>query len=138
VLQIRRRILVVALDPVAVDELAALVGHQWRCEVRLAALADSSPGSVSGIEMLNASPSGLASALIGVDLVLILCGSGEAVPAVGLLGKMCTEGGIMLTAIVRANGQTTESVATLRSYAHVLVVSNDRGDVPEILAAVGS
>jgi hypothetical protein len=112
---------VVALDPGAaavVAELAALPWHDTRF----------------GID-----PHRLDDDLSGVDFVMMIATANDGAAAASAIGRSCARRGITTAGIVLRIGHgADEAVTALRPYARVLLVTEDRQDIVEILSEVGA
>jgi hypothetical protein len=115
---------VVALDPGAADvvrELAELPWHDTR--------------------FLPAFDAGrLDDDLHGADFVLMIATANDGAEAASTIGRACVTRGITTAGIVLGSGgaATGEAVTALRPHARVLLVTEDRRDVVEILSEVGA
>jgi hypothetical protein len=114
---------VFGLDPGAaavVRELAALPWH----DTRFLAAFD---------------PATLDDELRDADFAMMIATADDGAAAASAIGRACARRGITTAGIVLGAGYTaTEAVTALRPHARVLLVTEDRQDVVEILGEVGA
>jgi hypothetical protein len=114
---------VVALDPGAagvVHELAALPWHDTRF-----------------LPVFDAHR--LDDDLHGADFVMMIATANDGAEAASAIGRACVTRGITTAGIVLGSGAAIgEAVTALRPHARVLLVTEDRRDIVEILSEVGA
>lgn len=119
------------------SSLPAGDGHELTVEavVRGDTTADAILRSPDGVETR------LSDELEGADVaVMVATGDGNPEAAV-MIGAACARRGIMTAGLVVPNGdgearRVDRTVSMLRPYAMVLLVSKDKGDLPEVLTAL--
>jgi hypothetical protein len=73
------------------------------------------------------------------DFVLMIATANDGAAAASAIGTACAKRGITTAGIVLGSGHTTgEAVTALRPHARVLLVTEDRRDIVEILSEVGA
>ncbi len=114
---------VVGLDSGAFDVVQELARQPWN---------DAHFFSLPG-------PFRLDEELAGADFVLMVATANDGAAAASAIGDACTRRGIMTAAVVlNGTAETDAAVAALRPHARVLVVTDDRQDIAEIMSAVGA
>jgi len=109
---------VVGLDSRAFEIVQELAGPLWNCL----------PG-----------PLNLDEDLAGADFVLMIATANDGAAAASAIGDACSRRGIMTAGVVlNCSAATDAAVAALRPHARVLVVTEDRQDIAEIMSAVGA
>jgi len=109
---------IVGLDSGAFEIVQELAGQSWNC--------------LSG-------PLNLDEDLAGADFVLMVATANDGAPAASAIGDACAQRGIMTAGVVlNGSAATDAAVAALRPHARVLVVTDDRHDIAEIMSAVGA
>lgn len=89
--------------------------------------------------MAGFDPDRLADELRDADFVLMIATADDGAAAASAIGHACARRGITTAGIVLGLGYTaTEAVAALRPHARVLLVTQDRQDIVEILGEVGA
>lgn len=82
----------------------------------------------------------LGAELDGADVAVMVATSDEHAEAARSIGAACARRGIMTAALVvpgpAEDGSVDRTVAMLRPFAMVLLVSNDVSDLPEVLTAL--
>jgi hypothetical protein len=82
----------------------------------------------------------LSSELAGADVVVMMAAAGGASDAAAVVGNACFVRGIMTTGLITATGgdraEVERTVAALRPYAAMLVVSTSEEYIPEMLSAL--
>lgn len=82
----------------------------------------------------------LSDELAGADVVVMIAAAGGASDAAAVVGNACFVRGIMTTGLISASGgdqaEVERSVAALRPYAAMLVVSTSEEYIPEMLSAL--
>ena len=82
----------------------------------------------------------LSDELAGADVVVMIAAAGGASDAAAVVGNACFVRGIMTTGLIVAAGgdraQVERTVAALRPYAAMLVVSTSEEYIPEMLSAL--
>lgn len=77
--------------------------------------------------------------LAEADFVLMIATANDGAPAASAIGDACARRGIMTAGVVlNGSAATDAAVAALRPHARVLVVTDDRQDIAEIMSAVGA
>ena len=77
--------------------------------------------------------------LRGADFVMMIATANDGAEAASTIGRACATRGITTAGIVLGSGYTTgEAVTALRPHARVLLVTEDRRDIVEILSEVGA
>jgi hypothetical protein len=77
--------------------------------------------------------------LTGADFVLMIATANDGAAAASAIGDACARRGIMTAGVVlNGSAATDAAVAALRPHARVLVVTEDRQDIAEIMSAVGA
>lgn len=85
----------------------------------------------------DASPRPLADAVADADLVVMVATSGDAGDAAAAIGNWCTERRVMTAGLAVGPPEAVDgAVAVLRPYSRMLLVSEDAGDLDEILTAL--
>ena len=89
------------------------------------------------IANLDTPPRPVASALDDADLVLMVATSPIAGPAAATVGNLCAERQIMTAGlVVGSHDGADDAAAAIRPYARMLLVTEDVGDLDEILRAL--
>ena len=137
-----RSVRVVALDEGALDLLTATPLMQRSRVPLLIARPNqvSERGAETPVSTLEGVPVALSHELADVDFVLLVAtGSTDAAVAVSI-GEAAIVRGITVAGVVVIDPASTtfDVVSALRPYARVLLVSQDPGDVDEILASIGA
>jgi hypothetical protein len=84
-------------------------------------------------------PGRLDDELQDADFAMMIATVDDGAAAASAIGHACARRGITTAGIVLGPGyQATEAVAALRPHARVLLVTEDRQDIVEILAEVGA
>jgi hypothetical protein len=84
-------------------------------------------------------PDRLADELRDADFALMIATADDGAAAASAIGHACARRGITTAGIVLGLGYAaTEAVAALRPHARVLLVTDDRQDIVEILGEVGA
>ncbi|MFA9446463.1 3-methyl-2-oxobutanoate hydroxymethyltransferase [Egicoccus sp. AB-alg6-2] len=83
----------------------------------------------------------LSDELDGADVAVMIATADDHAEAALMIGAACARRGIMTAGLVVPNGngeagRIDRTVSMLRPYAMVLLVSNDKDDLPEVLAAL--
>ena len=82
----------------------------------------------------------LSAELAGADVVVMIAMAGGASDAAAVIGNACFVRGIMTTGLIVASGgdraEVERTVAALRPYAAMLVVSTSEEYIPEMLTAL--
>jgi hypothetical protein len=114
---------VVALDPGAADVVRELAALPWH-DTRFLPAFDAHR---------------LDDDLHGADFVMMIATANGGASAASAIGRACVTRGITTAGIVLGSGPATgEAVTALRPHARVLLVTEDRRDVIEILSEVGA
>ena len=100
---------------------------------------DSLPVDAS-LKAVDGSKVRLNEELTGADVVVMIAAAGSASDAAAVIGNACFVRGIMTTGLIVARGGdrrgVERTVAALRPYAAMLVVSTSEEYVPEMLTAL--
>jgi hypothetical protein len=113
----------VALDPGAADVVRELAELPWH-DTRFLPAFDARR---------------LDDDLHGADFVMMIATANDGAEAASTIGRACVTRGITTAGIVLGSGATIgEAVTALRPHARVLLVTEDRRDVVEILSEVGA
>lgn len=95
------------------------------------------PVHTVALEDLDASPRSLADAVADADLVVMVATSQEGSAAAATIGDWCTPRRIMTAGLVVGPPEDVQGAVTaLRPHARMLLVSQDAGDLNEILTAL--
>ena len=141
---------VVSLDAGAAAVARELVDQSWRGtrflsydastrEADAAAEVDAD-GRLADI-MLEAEDGRvrLSHELIDADFMLMIATAGDGATAATAIGNACALRGIMTAGVILGREHDVDSAVTaLRPHARVLLVTNDKNDVAEIMSAVGA
>jgi hypothetical protein len=131
---------VVALDDGAMAMVRDLAGQDWNA-ARFLGCADGPSGDFADIELrtVDGQPVRLSDELAEADFVMMIATEGRGAAAASTIGNACTLRGIMTAGLILdANGESGPALAALRPNARVLLVTDDRRDATELLAAVGA
>jgi hypothetical protein len=100
---------------------------------------DSLPVDAS-LKAVDGSEVRLSGELDGADVVVMIAAAGGASDAAAVIGNACFVRGIMTTGLIVATGgdrvEVERTVAALRPYAAMLVVSTSEEYIPEMLTAL--
>ncbi len=88
------------------------------------------------LHSLDGTVASLNDLLVGVDATIMVATSDAGTDAAAAIGSACAIRGIMTAGIVYGDTSSRMTVAALRPYARVLVVSQDEDDLETILAAM--
>jgi hypothetical protein len=141
-----RAVRVVALDRAAEEMVRRVAALPWDT-ARFLIAADSAPvgdgvsnstGDKAGLGLrgLDGTATSLDLELVDVDVVIMVATTGSAAAAAATIGAACSARTIMTAGIVLGNDWTQATVAVLRPFARVLMVSADEGDLTALLTAV--
>lgn len=130
---------VIALDARAAEVLSAIVGQQngntrfYRTAgpERLHAIA-ADPAGAHGEPPLYA----LDPELDGIDLAVMVATTPDGAQEAAAIGSACHRRQVMTAGVALATEEDLATLAILRPYARVLLVSNDGDDVPALLTAL--
>jgi hypothetical protein len=133
----------VALDAGASTLIASLAADIPPATHLLAydsSIAANSDGAFADIML--ATPDGarvrLSDELTDADFIMMVATANDGADGATAIGDACGLRGIMTAGLVLADGAGAgEAVTALRPHAHVLLVTADRGDLTEIMTAVG-
>lgn len=140
---------VVSLDAGAAAVVRELVDQPWRgtrflrydaSKREADAAAEVDAGGLADI-MLDAEDGRvrLSHELIDADFMLMIATAGDGAPAATAIGNACALRGIMTAGVILGREHDVDNAVTaLRPHARVLLVTNDKNDVAEIMSAVGA
>jgi hypothetical protein len=137
---------VVALDAGAADVVRELSDQPWRGTRFLSYDADGNDGppppdgELADI-VLEASDGRvrLSEELIDADFMLMIATAGSGATAATAIGNACALRGIMTAGVILGREHDVDAaVIALRPHARVLLVTNDKNDIAEIMSAVGA
>jgi hypothetical protein len=137
---------IVALDAGAAAVVRELSDQPWRGTRILsydASRSDGQPapdGPLADI-VLEASdgPVRLSEELIDADFMMMIATAGDGATAATAIGNACALRGIMTAGVILGHDHDGDAAVTaLRPHARVLLVTNDKNDVAEIMSAVGA
>jgi hypothetical protein len=138
-----------AVRVVALDDGAAAVlrraSEQPSGEARFLTCDASAPvsGSLNGttadlfLRTLDGDESRLSQELEDADVAIVIATSDDGAGVAGTIAQACAQRGVMTAGLIL--GEVLEvgaAVSALRPYAPVLLVSEDEGDLPEVLTAL--
>jgi hypothetical protein len=137
---------VVALDAGAADVVRELADQPWRGTRFLSYDASRSDGHAApdgalADIVLDASDGRvrLSEELIDADFMMMIATAGDGATAATAIGNACALRGIMTAGVILGRDHDVDAAVTaLRPHARVLLVTNDRNDVAEIMSAVGA
>jgi hypothetical protein len=137
---------VVALDVGAADVVRELSEQPWRGTRFLSydANPDGGPSAPDGELadiVLDASDGRvrLSEELIDADFMMMIATAGDGATAATAIGNACALRGIMTAGVILGREHDVDAAVTaLRPHARVLLVTNDKNDVAEIMSAVGA
>lgn len=138
-----RDVRVIALDSGAESIVRQASGLPWNTArffvCGSAAGTDGSRDSPDDVNLsgLDSRPTSLTAELVGAGAAIVVATTDARASAAAIIGAACTVRGIMTAGIVV--GTDTDSYATvaaLRPYARVLIVSNDENDLVALLSAL--
>lgn len=136
----RRDSRVIALGGQAAGLVRSLAGRGWGGGHFLtfeAAVPANGPSPDARLSRADGSGTWLSEELTGADTVVMIAGGDGTAEAASVIGDACAARGIMSAGLVIPGPEPAgEVVAALRPNAMVLVILQDAGDVPEILAAL--
>lgn len=133
---------VVALDHEAAQIAGRAAEQAWHdarfftCDDR--GSVDSGGNGASAdldLRAIDGSRSPLSQELADADIVVMIATSDEGVETGSSIAHACAERGVM-TAVLVVGELAGAAVSALRPYAPVLLVSDDEGDLPELLTAL--
>lgn len=132
---------VIALDDRAAEILSAIVGQQSgntrfyrtagpeRLHAIQAAPADTGPNGEPPLYALDPE-------LDGIDLAVMVATTPDGAQEAAAIGSACRRRQVMTAGVALASEEDLATLAILRPYARVLLVSNDGDDVPALLTAL--
>ncbi|HEY1487695.1 MAG TPA: hypothetical protein VGF84_16425 [Micromonosporaceae bacterium] len=81
----------------------------------------------------------LSEQLDDTDFMMMIATANDGAAAATAIGNACTLRGIMTAGVILGDAASTgAAVSALRPHARVLLVTNDRGDVADLMSAVGA
>jgi hypothetical protein len=134
---------VVALDAGAAAVMRELSDEPWRGARFLSYSVDGQAapdGALTDI-VLDASdgPVRLSDELIDADFMMMIATAGDGATAATAIGNACALRGIMTAGVIlRRDHDVDAAVTALRPHARVLLVTDDKRDIAEIMSAVGA
>jgi len=138
---------IVALDEVSAAVMQRIAKGPWKGAHFLTYVSktagakglDSLPVDAS-LRAIDGSDVRLSDELDGADAVVMIAAAGGAPDAAAVIGNACFVRGIMTTGLISATGgnraEVERTVAALRPYAAMLVVSTSEEYIPEMLMAL--
>jgi hypothetical protein len=137
---------IVALDAGAAAIVRELSGQPWRGTRFLsydASRSDGQPapdGALADIVLVASDgPVRLSEELIDADFMMMIATAGDGATAATAIGNACALRGIMTAGVILGRDHDVDAAVTaLRPHARVLLVTNDKNDVAEIMSAVGA
>lgn len=132
---------VVALDARASDVVAQVAAGDWSAVRFLRCRGAGVGDALADLDLVTGDgrPARLNDELADADFVLLVATASEGAGAAAVIGDACAVRGIMTAGVVLgAPAEIQPTVAALRPYARVLLVTRDPGDVGELLEAVGA
>ena len=136
---------VVALDAGAANAVRELADQPWRGTRFLSYDANAKgepPPDGELADIVLEAPDGrvrLSEELIDADFMLMIATAGSGAAAATAIGNACALRGIMTAGVILGREHDVDAaVIALRPHARVLLVTNDKDDVAEIMSAVGA
>ena len=137
---------VVALDAGAAAVVRGLADQTWRGTRFLRYDATTAPQGASPAgplpDVVLDTDDGrvrLSDELIDADFLMMVATAGDGASAATAIGNACALRGIMTAGVVLGREHDVDAaVAALRPHARVLLVTDDKRDVAEIMSAVGA
>jgi hypothetical protein len=137
---------VVALDAGAAAIVRELADQPWRGTRFLSYDAsrgegDRGPDGDLADIVLDAAdgPVRLSEELIDAEFMMMIATAGDGATAATAIGNACALRGIMTAGVILGHDHDADAAVTaLRPHARVLLVTNDKSDVAEIMSAVGA
>jgi hypothetical protein len=137
---------IVALDAGAAAVVRELSDQPWRGTRFLsydASRSDGQPAPDRALAdiVLDASdgPVRLSEELIDADFMMMIATAGDGATAATAIGNACALRGIMTAGVILGRDHDVDAAVTaLRPHARVLLVTNDKNDVAELMSAVGA
>ncbi|HSG95205.1 MAG TPA: hypothetical protein VLA28_06770 [Afifellaceae bacterium] len=138
---------IIALDETSAAVMRRIAAEPWKGACFLAFVSktagakglDSLPVDAS-LKNVDGSEVRLSDELAGADVVVMIAAAGGASDAAAVIGNACFVRGIMTTGLIVAKGgdraEVERTVAALRPYAAMLVVSTSEEYIPEMLTAL--
>lgn len=107
-------------------------------------LVDQAAGERNGNEAqqvaltdLHGEPADLAKLLEGADVAVMVLTNSDGLRAAGVIGEECARRALMTAGLVLGPcGALDAAVSSLRPHARVTIVSEDAGDISEVLSAL--
>jgi len=138
---------IIALDKASAAVMARIAAAPWN-GARFLTYVSKTAGA-KGLDSLPVDASlkdadgnavRLSDELDGADVVVMIATAGGASDAAAVIGNACFVRGIMTTGLVTASGgdraEVERTVAALRPYAAMLVISTSEEYIPEMLTAL--
>jgi len=132
---------VVALDPGAAEIVAGLATRSWPGAhfLRYGGPAGDELAADLVLARAGGGTARLSEELAGADVMVLVATADGGAAAASAIGDACTLRGIMTAGLVVGRGGAAgAAVSALRPHARVLLVSDDRQDLAELLSAIGA
>jgi hypothetical protein len=135
---------VVALDGGAAAAVRRIAEQPWR-DARFFVSEDPAPAADGGngasadivLRATDGTTSWLSDELADADVAILVATSGDGAQAASKIAHACDVLGIMTAGLILGDRlEVGAAVSALRPYAPVLLVTNDEGDVSEVLTAL--
>jgi hypothetical protein len=135
---------VIALDDGAAAVVRRVAERPWR-GARFLAFAAAGAGAHEGngatgdiaLRVTDGSDSRLSDELADADVAIVVATSDDGADAAFAIALQCQERGIMAAGLILGERlEVSRAVSALRPYTPVLLVSDDEGDLPELLTAL--
>lgn len=136
-----RGVRVVALDPEAESLVRSVAEMSWNSAKFYRAETSWTKTGLEGgpveviLHQLDGSQAALNDELVGVDSTIMVATTDAGTEAAATIGAACSVRGIITAGIVFGE-DTMQTVAVLRPYARVLLVSRDESDLETVLIAM--
>jgi hypothetical protein len=135
---------VVALDEGAEDVVRRVAELPWRgarffTSGERAPAGNATNGASADIVLraMDGSESRLSEELAEADVAIVIATSDDVAEAASAIARACDVRGIMTAGLILGDRlEVGSAVSALRPYAPVLLVTNDEGDVSEVLTAL--
>lgn len=137
-----RAVRVVALDAAAEEVVRQVSEMPWQSATFYTADIEWNSSGLEGgpvdvtLHGFDGSTATLNDLLVDVDATIMVATADTGTEAAATIGSACAVRGIMTTGLVLDKDSSSMTVAALRPFARVLVVSKDEGDLEAILTAM--
>jgi hypothetical protein len=139
-----RSVRVVALDDGAAAVVRRAAEEPWRgarfltCEGRAPALSATNGASVDIVlHALDGPDCQLSEELADADIMVVIATSDDGADVARSIAQACARRGVMTAGLILGpEREVGGAVSALRPYAPVLLVSDDEGDLAEVLMAL--